>query len=955
MNYITMEIRITRGQSLEAGNTYLVSASEIMHRGPVNPAQAMFTLSSDIEERLNQILTESKLRNTQALEEQAARAKSFGIELFNALFQSEVKKLYHELKAKAVSPQSAMRLRLQIVPPELSTLPWELLHDGEQYLCLSGHPKILFARVPTTIVKKRTLSYSPPLRLLGMTACPNGQDKLDVETEKGYINTALDDLIQKKRVEIEWKKAEPSVVRDLRFDDPYHVLHFIGHGYFQDKENKENREGKIIFEDTKGNRLDYDAHRLSLAIHKNIQLVFLNACDTARGDPLDYLSNFAYKLAISGIPAIVAMQFKITDDDAIQFARVFYESIARGEAVDEAVTEARHHIYVGANVSSLQWIAPILYISTSNSISFKVANTVTGTKRTSKGPVLPTPTLVDDLLPVQASSQGQPPTPGQSAEPTQPLEQATTIDDNSSPDQPSNQAQPPTSGQSAELTQSLEQGQPTTSIKQVDSSSLPVPKIPVEPDRVLVEKGIPRRNTFPHWKVIVAVVVIFSLALASIYWYISKMYSPSTASLTTLCLATNLPENGTQAADGRGIRHGVELALQQSSLFTATYHGYHLTEFDMDDSSNGGDPDPVQGAKNLTNLPQETSCPNPIAIVGPYNSSVAQSEIPVAAKSHLLLLSPSNTAPCLTQASYSIPTCSYEQIHPQGFPNTYARVLGTDIDQGYLDADFLVTAPNPANPGQGGLGASRIQIVGDEDTYGTQVSQVVIQALGHKGVTPIGIDCVKSTNDYNKDHLCSQLRPSTDAFSTDNIAALATKIRDEHADAIFFGGLDYQSAALLRKAMGELGLDQVPFVGVGGGFVAETSTFFGLIGSHATNVYDTVPTADLSTFTSGTGTTFFKDYNNKFNEPPKPYSASGYDAANIILQAIKGLIDAGKPVTRENVAQAVLSGNFTGVAGNNIHFDQNGDNIGQRVYTIYQSQQQSQNTWSWKVLTQRTV
>src|SRR5579859_5330698 len=166
MNYITLEIRIATGQSVE--NTYLVSASEIKHRGSVNPVQAMFTLSSDIEERLHQLLVDSRLRNTGALEEQTARAKSIGIELFDSLFQSEVKKLYHDVKTRSVQQQSVMRLRLQIVPPELSTLPWELLHDNEQYLCLNRHPMILFARVPTAIVRRRALGYNPPLRLLGM-------------------------------------------------------------------------------------------------------------------------------------------------------------------------------------------------------------------------------------------------------------------------------------------------------------------------------------------------------------------------------------------------------------------------------------------------------------------------------------------------------------------------------------------------------------------------------------------------------------------------------------------------------------------------------------------------------------------------------------------------------------------------------------------------------------------
>src|SRR5437667_6270068 len=146
MNYITLEIRIARGQSSEPEKAYLVSASEIMSHGTAKTAQAAFTISSDIDQRFYQILVGSGLRDTQPFEGQATRVKSFGTELFNYLFQPEVEKLYYEIKTLAARQQAVIRLRLQIVPPELSTLPWELLHDNEQYLCLNHHPTILFAR-----------------------------------------------------------------------------------------------------------------------------------------------------------------------------------------------------------------------------------------------------------------------------------------------------------------------------------------------------------------------------------------------------------------------------------------------------------------------------------------------------------------------------------------------------------------------------------------------------------------------------------------------------------------------------------------------------------------------------------------------------------------------------------------------------------------------------------------
>ena len=42
-----------------------------------------------------------------------------------------------------------------------------------------------------------------------------------------------------------------------------------------------------------------------------------------------------------GIPAVVAMQYEITDTAALAFAAGFYEALARGKPVDQAVTKGQ--------------------------------------------------------------------------------------------------------------------------------------------------------------------------------------------------------------------------------------------------------------------------------------------------------------------------------------------------------------------------------------------------------------------------------------------------------------------------------------------------------------------------------------------------------------------------------------------------------------------------------------
>lgn len=426
---------------------------------------------------------------------------------------------------------------------------------------------------------------------------------------------------------------------------------------------------------------------------------------------------------------------------------------------------------------------------------------------------------------------------------------------------------------------------------------------------------------------------------------------------TILCLATDLPENGTEMASGQGINRGVQLALDQSTdPFITGYKGYHFAPLDtMDDSSEnqGEAPDPTVGVENIQGLfPQSASCPNPIAIIGPVDSSQAIGEISVAAENHILLLSPSSTAPCLTQKNYAAPpTCIYNIMHPQGFVNTFGRLPDTDINQGDLLADFLL---NP--PAQGGLGAHNIVIVEDEEIYGSQVAQAAIDRFAQRGVTPLETDCVKPAAEFSVDPSCT-FNPNAKPFSLEQVATLAAQIKSKNPDAIFFAGRNDRGASLLRQQLG----NQIPFVG-GSALVNEADRFFGALKSDAANMYATLPTLDPSTFSSGTSdeATFYSQYLSKFNSAPVAYSANGYDAANIIIQTIKNMIDEGQPITSANVAAAVLKNDlgkddFVSITGDKIHFNQDGDNIGSHVYTLYQSKQQPQGSWEWNPIATQTV
>lgn len=75
-------------------------------------------------------------------------------------------------------------------------------------------------------------------------------------------------------------------------------------------------------------------------------------------------------LRTGNLPAVVAMQFEITDSAAIDFAKGFYGAIANGRPVDAAVGQGRQAIFMQNN--DIEWSTPVLYLRAVDGVIFQV-------------------------------------------------------------------------------------------------------------------------------------------------------------------------------------------------------------------------------------------------------------------------------------------------------------------------------------------------------------------------------------------------------------------------------------------------------------------------------------------------------------------------------------------------------------------------------------------------------
>ena len=119
----------------------------------------------------------------------------------------------------------------------------------------------------------------------------------------------------------------------------------------------------ISFCNAQGKARDFRATDLArlLADYRSLRLVVLNACEGARGSGQDVFSSTASILVQRKLPAVLAMQYAITDRAAIEMARSFYEALADGLPVDTAVSEARKGISF-AVTNTVEWGTPVLFM-----------------------------------------------------------------------------------------------------------------------------------------------------------------------------------------------------------------------------------------------------------------------------------------------------------------------------------------------------------------------------------------------------------------------------------------------------------------------------------------------------------------------------------------------------------------------------------------------------------------
>lgn len=309
-------------------------------------------------------------------EEVVPSPEEIGGLLFHALFTGEIQRLFDHSLGQVESAKRGLRIQLRIDLSEISwlhDLPWELLYNDQigTFLGLDDQIQVVRYLAVARPEGDPALPASPSLRILVVAANPDGPGKgaLDLERELRYLKEAArkggGDLVV-------IQDARRETLAEALAKGSFNVLHFMGHGWYDET----TAQGGLCFKAEHGSVQRITGRDLATELQgfRDLHLVFLNACSTARagGSPTQNpFAGVATALVQAGIPAVVAMRRPISDPAAIDFSRAFYLQLLMGDPIGSAVRRGRLAIH-RLNESPTAWAIPVLFLRTPGGIPDRI-------------------------------------------------------------------------------------------------------------------------------------------------------------------------------------------------------------------------------------------------------------------------------------------------------------------------------------------------------------------------------------------------------------------------------------------------------------------------------------------------------------------------------------------------------------------------------------------------------
>lgn len=361
---------------------------------PLIAIERFNALNSELEELLNEYAhTLSDDAATQA----KTCLETLGAYLFRDLEGSR-RWISSALGISTLSQNEILRLQIRIRDMQSEGWPWEILCDQSNtstettstshFVALS--PSVAISRYQERFEQIPRREQLDTLRVLVITASPLDSASLDAHIAK-QLDAIM--VLQEAEARLEIRVHEHATRDALmhqmpHVDKPFHVVHFIGHGYIKSL-NTGAAESGVILEQEDGSSDKVPADEFARILIESQEalgsknrkedtgndtfypcLVILDACHSAQMTVASVT-----RALIDRVPAVIGMRFQITSEFVLFFNGLLYMQLLDGHPIDQAVATCRRAAYSMFNqpvdqtipvIRHIEWSIPILYLRAMN-------------------------------------------------------------------------------------------------------------------------------------------------------------------------------------------------------------------------------------------------------------------------------------------------------------------------------------------------------------------------------------------------------------------------------------------------------------------------------------------------------------------------------------------------------------------------------------------------------------
>ena len=359
----------------------------------------------------------------------------------------------------------------------------------------------------------------------------------------------------------------------------------------------------------------------------------------------------------------------------------------------------------------------------------------------------------------------------------------------------------------------------------------------------------------------------------------------------TVTVGINLSLTGADAEGAKRIEYGAQMAFEEANA-KGGVNGYKVVVTPFDDgTATSGQYDPAQAATNARKMVANKAT---VAAIGPQMSGAGKAMAPILSEGDLATITPSSTNPDLTDPKFAA------QYRPAG-KAIYFRTVATDAFQGPYMANYYADV----------LKVKTVYVLDDSGAYGVGLADAFQAQAEKKGMKVVGRD---------------RLDPKAADYS-----AVLTKIKSMNPDALYYGGVLQAGVKLAKQAY-----DIIPKMTKGGGDGMYGPELLTAVGYPANEGwYATIASPHVTG--EAKMAAWEKAFKDKYRVDPDDYSVTAYDAATVILAALKMITDAGKTPTRSAMRDAIQSVKIDTLQGP-VSFDENGD-LKDKTISVFQIKQ----------------